>query len=664
MATKHIIIDSNRHLVAARALEDESYALVLASAMDATHVVSCDETMMPAVVERLHAASNQEALNAELDLVKATEVVARLAKPQYPVNLSREAKPVWDAMLLSERFKKLILGKDLEGQYAVAVKLLHAECKKKGIHPFTTGDAAGSPDASLKEQLKRQVNLCKSYVEQVYRNLLNVHLVTSQENWKNLVVVQQGSMYRVQANKRFNLKRGSAASVESLLRRYESFGNASVLMHKVTSSSRVVMSTAGNHLVVVMGVAMSKAQLMKALDIPEGSRSVGNEANRRINAVLTEHMQSVVASNDDSITAADEVTRFVLRNIVSKKFKMLKQKDKSFIVSFIHKLTGHRPVYCRFVNVDTDTDKASSSFERLNKYSTPKIDVTCNFAKYGLPDNLVPDLDKTPVFDAIKSAVAESITVKQSYASKARRDAPKPASMDSDATKEYSATLIQDWLRQGNVEDVTLPFPQFCHNFIMFFKTRDDAKRVDDMNKNQKIILLNALRKEWFKHQPQTAGSTAKELRVLRLHEFVDMASGDKIKVEPETILRPVKAQEDDESDVWQVVHPQTLFGTRLVLNQDDYLHCANIDNNIDSFTGSMDAAYEMVVENHAQLPTFTSSTGHVGKLLGLAETWKFIDSRAWLHHLNMKVTHKSLTFEKIVKDGHEYLAVILHGDW
>jgi hypothetical protein len=77
-----------------------------------------------------------------------------------------------------------------------------------------------------------------------------------------------------------------------------------------------------------------------------------------------------------------------------------------------------------------------------------------------------------------------------------------------------------------------------------------------------------------------------------------------------------------------------------------------------------MDAAYEMVVENHSDLPTFTTENGSVGKLLGPSETWKFIDSHAWLHHLNMKVNHKSLTFEKVIKDGIEYLAVILNGDW
>jgi hypothetical protein len=439
------------------------------------------------------------------------------------------------------------------------------------------------------------------------------------------------------------------------------------MTHTVSPSAKVVMSVSNtDQLITVLGIAMSKAQLSQALEIDSTPGSLVNEANRRIRSILQEDLRSVVASapSQDDIVGADEVVRALFRGITSKRIKMNKQRDGSYISMLTQRPTGHRPVYFRFVNVSTGTDEAIATHDRRSKYSQNELQISCDFSRYGLPNDLVPDLEKSQLFSAIKSAVADSIKVQQSYKRKANEDERPASSVSNEDAKSKFKLLVHEWTRHGNLDDLTLPFGQFCTNFVMFFKTRQESKFLETATSSQKKILADILKKEWLKHQPLTAGSTAKELRVLRTSKFTELNSEDKIQLPSETVLRPVKQNEDDEADIWQVVYPPSVFGKRIEMSQDDYMNCANIDNPVDSFSGSMDAAYEMVVENHSDLPTFTMENGSVGKLLGPSETWKFIDSHAWLHHLNMKVNHKSLTFEKVIKDGIEYLAVILNGDW
>lgn len=595
-------------------------------------------------------------------------VGARLATrsqtPHYPANLAAKARPVWDEIVNSDSFKSAVAGRPPETQYALAVRKLNELCKKRSIHPYTHGDAAGLPDASSKESLKRQINLCKSYVEQVFRNLLFLRLASSQENWKSLVVVKSNGLFRVQANKRIRIKRGSAVQVESLLRKNEHLGSGK-LIHKVTPASRIAMSASGNYLNIVLGVVLSKAELIEALDLPLQSANITNEANRRIESVLSENMRSVVASSpsEDRILEATEVCRFVIRNVISHKMKFIKQKDKSFILVVKHEFVGNRPIQVKFIDSKSGDDLATSSFERRSRYDTPKVYITCDFDHYGIPSKFDHIDEGSSLFLAIRSGLESTVEVKKSYKSESIKT-KNTGKAPPESFKESVAAMIKEWTRHGNIDDVTLPFPEFVQRFVMFFKTKNDAKIFDDATDNNKKILVSMLKSEWNKHQPQVASPSSNELRTLRVSSFKLLGTEDTIQLPSESVLRPIKKEDGDDTDIWQVMYPSKLFGTKLELSPDDYMNCSNIDSPIDSFSGSMDAAYEMVVENHNELPVFNTEDGNVGKLLGAAETWKFIESPAWLHHLNLKVSNKSLVFDKVKKDGKYYLAVIFHGDW
>lgn len=163
---------------------------------------------------------------------------------------------------------------------------------------------------------------------------------------------------------------------------------------------------------------------------------------------------------------------------------------------------------------------------------------------------------------------------------------------------------------------------------------------------------------------------TLTELRVYK-HDGLDVDPDD---ADRETVVLPTHAvllprvDEDAEDpaakEFFSVLHPEKLHGVKITLTEEQRRRCADIENDTDTFEGSIAAAFEMLVEKFDSLLVLKSDTSVVIKSLGYLDTWPFAASRIWLHHLNMKSTHPGLTFDVVDAAGRKHLAALYHGVW
>jgi hypothetical protein len=163
---------------------------------------------------------------------------------------------------------------------------------------------------------------------------------------------------------------------------------------------------------------------------------------------------------------------------------------------------------------------------------------------------------------------------------------------------------------------------------------------------------------------------TLTDLRVYK-HDGLDVDPDDPDR---ETVVLPAHAVllprvDDDTEDpasreFFSVLHPEKLHGVKIVLTDEQRKRCADIENDADTFEGSIAAAFEMLVERFDTLIVLKSDATVVIKSLGYLDTWPFAASRIWLHHLNMKSTHPGLTFDVVDAAGRKHLAAIYHGVW
>jgi hypothetical protein len=225
----------------------------------------------------------------------------------------------------------------------------------------------------------------------------------------------------------------------------------------------------------------------------------------------------------------------------------------------------------------------------------------------------------------------------------------------------YLQSMIVDWAKHGDHSDLDKPFPDFYKSFIEFFKGRNEYHFIKHLKNDASRRVINRLHNYWSMNQSKVHAAT-NELRVLDEFEVVPFGNEKAIKLPVGTVLRPIKLEDEE---AWQVAHPVSVLGIRLKLDPEQHQHCAHIDNEIDTFDGSIDAVLELLVEEFRQLQTIRLDDLRVGKVLGPISTWKFADNRAWLHHLNMKVPHPAIVFKTLDYNNEKCLTAIYHhGGW
>lgn len=124
------------------------------------------------------------------------------------------------------------------------------------------------------------------------------------------------------------------------------------------------------------------------------------------------------------------------------------------------------------------------------------------------------------------------------------------------------------------------------------------------------------------------------------------------------------QAAQDQNREYYIVLHPEKLHRAPVVLSPEQRKRCADIENNAETFDGSIAAAFEMLVEKFNELQLLRSDTEAVVKSLGPVETWPYATNRVWMHHLNLKSTHPGLTFDVVDAAGSKHLAAIYSGVW
>jgi hypothetical protein len=112
------------------------------------------------------------------------------------------------------------------------------------------------------------------------------------------------------------------------------------------------------------------------------------------------------------------------------------------------------------------------------------------------------------------------------------------------------------------------------------------------------------------------------------------------------------------------ILHPEKLHGIHVALSPAQLKQCADIENDTETFEGSIAAAFEMLVERFDSLALLRSDAQQVQKSLGYTDTWPYAENKVWLHHLNMKSTHPGLTFDIVDVGGRKHLAAIYAGLW
>jgi hypothetical protein len=687
---KYLLLDIDRARISAEALSGLPEALLVASNVGATHVLQVDELLLTAdhFVNKLHDCASKSEVWELLSTTLHGQVTAhtvgghveaaiRPTRGVYPKNITARARPVWDEIVASQRYKQAIMGKDGVAAFAVAVKWLNEACRRRAITPFNDGDAGGKPDPDLRARMLREMRVCKSYVEQVFRNLSSLNMVTRQLNWSNTAIALRGNLYELKSTKRIRVKAASLTRIKSILKKYEGF-NGEDLLARPTPNGFVLFGVVPeqSELRVSLSLQYTRAQLVASLGLDP--RSTGAElleaARKQLGQSLLESMRSVVAgvevdadieSDSAQREKAAQIADLILDGIATKKVKLRANAVGELVSSVTHtRLLGSKAVFLVFENADPGT--VAGGFIRSSRTSIPKIRIRCSFQEYGLPDSLnrwrSTDLQSTLEHECIHLL---------DFRRTNGRDLPgyERALNGGDAKyfntpaelNAYAQAMINEFARVASADDFVLPFDKFYARFKSSFKagTRN-ADFLANIEAHHERRFINRVYAWWQANQPITAA--VKQLRALEDFDAESIDGADTVKIPAGAVLLP--ANDEDTVNCFQIAHPPECFGKRVRFGPEQHQKCAHIDNDIETFDGSMDAAFELLVEEFSNLPTVRQGINRIIKVLGPVTTWKYAGNRSWLHNMNMKVTHPSLSFEIIEYQGVKSLAAIYIGDW
>ena len=683
MSTQYLVLDDRAATISASCTPDLLQALSCAESVDAPWLVASDDLLMLSLVSRLHACVSRDelwdVLTAErfglVDVIPVRqEATAAPKRNMYPTNIVALARPIWDDIVKSERFLKATTGRPEPVKYAIAVKWLHDACRRRGFAAFIDDMQPKSP----RERILRDLRVCKSYVEQVFRNMQTLRLAARQTNWTEPKLVLHGNTYRVESAKRVALKPGAAERTPALLKRFEGF-NGEDLKASPTDNSRVVFDVrpAVNDMVVTFALEYTKAQLavMTGLDPKLAGAQFSATAQTWLRQTLREQLREVVAC-DDHLALADVKTdvkqRDRVKHLAQKIVRMvnagkLKGDGETEQLVLIDSILGTRPMRVQFEDFGRGS-AAHGEANRTGKFGATALKIRCDFNHYGLPTGLRADVEDTDLFTTLEHELTHVLDFKRTlgrdadtYDRRIERHGDQVNESKYYNTPEEFNAYLQSMISEWSRHDQTYPsFPEFYKAFKSYWKSeRQERQFLESLDPVRERRAINRLYSYWTANR---VSATVNELRVMDAFEVEPLDHPEpKINLPVGTVLRPVK--HDGDEPVYQIAHPHAVLGLRLTLSPDQHTHCAHIDNEIETFDGSILAAYELLTEEFEKLSTVYLEHGKIAKLLGPLSTWQFAENRAWLHHLNLKSNHVALTFEVIQQGGEPMLAAVYSGN-
>lgn len=369
----------------------------------------------------------------------------------------------------------------------------------------------------------------------------------------------------------------------------------------------------------------------------------------------------------------DAKQRLIADSITSKIIDKLSKKSghKVIKLAFIEPKIGRRPLHVTFTDSESGSDECHGEFKRHGKFSSLELDVSCDFKWYGLGPGICDDVEKTDLFTTISHEVMHLLDSKKTLGrdnDSYDRAVFKHGGIDQRAyfntpaeKNAYLQSMILEWSKRGNHDDLQKSFPEFYSAFKAFWEDgRQENRFFSYLDSSGERRVINRLYNYWLMNKPVEASS--KELRVLTEFEATPIDSEKPVKIPVGAVLRPIKREDD--LDAFQIVHPVSVLGIRLNLSVDQHENCAHVDSEIETFDGSILAALELLSEEFSALATLTLEGCKIAKLLGPVSTWPFAENRAWLHHLNLKSTHPAISFELVPYQGVQHLAAIYTGSW
>jgi hypothetical protein len=401
------------------------------------------------------------------------------------------------------------------------------------------------------------------------------------------------------------------------------------------------------------------------------------EAEKDLRLALKEHevdadlVHASSATDQKQRTRATAIAQKVVKLIRAGKLKKVRAYTYSLVVIY-SKLLGLKPLTIEFVDARSDSADVGGESERNGKFGAKHLVIECDFKHYDLP-NLV-DAENTNFFTTLEHEIIHMLDTNKtlsrdasSYNSRIKLDVDNIPDFAKyfNTPEEFNAYLqsgISAWARSGDAEALQKPFPEFYNAFKQFWNNKDSQDQAfwKSLTPERERRAINRLYSYWSMNRV-TASSN--ELRVTDEFEITPIDSGDtKVKLPVGAILRPIKRE--DNLQAYQVAHPHSVLGIRVVLQPEHHQYCSHIANDIETFDGSLLAAFELLTEEFQSLKTIRLDGAKVGKLLGPVATWPFAENRAWMHHLNAKSTHPALTFETVQHNGAKNLAAIYHGSW
>jgi hypothetical protein len=246
----------------------------------------------------------------------------------------------------------------------------------------------------------------------------------------------------------------------------------------------------------------------------------------------------------------------------------------------------------------------------------------------------------------------------------------------------YVSDVLNTWLKtEAAATAAASPFHAFY------------TKLLDSMQPHQRLYFCSAMQadpslmdqlhrfNQVTRNSNIVTAAATKQLRTLTdmkvYKRGVDDLDPDELEksvvdIPAHAVLLPRKEDEDEVDEdgktapaMYQVIlHPEKLHGIHVALSPAQLKQCADIENDTETFEGSIAAAFEMLVERFDSLALLRSDAQQVQKSLGYTDTWPYAENKVWLHHLNMKSTHPGLTFDIVDVGGRKHLAAIYAGLW
>jgi hypothetical protein len=147
------------------------------------------------------------------------------------------------------------------------------------------------------------------------------------------------------------------------------------------------------------------------------------------------------------------------------------------------------------------------------------------------------------------------------------------------------------------------------------------------------------------------------------------IGSNRRIQLPKDSILEVNQQDHDDQKDIVVVVEPAEFNGAtiRLTPELSKVLVDAAKHKNLKLYRESIEKCLGVIVERFQSLPVVDSGTPVLQmRDLGKVDAWipdpKQI--RHWLHHVNMKIPHPSLSVEQATFSDGEHLVLLLTHQW